>query len=232
MTPALRPGGLRRLDDFQTRRDVDAEIGRLLDVERLLLGLHDVRKRRVARLVETQVRRHDRRHVELDRLETAVDLAGDHDRAAVDRDLGGERALRPAEQCGEHLAGLVAVVVDGLFAENDEAGALRVDDGLQKLGDGERFDDFVAGFDEDAAVGAHRERGADRLLRFRRSDRDRDDLGDGALFLEADGFFDGDLVERVHRHLDVGKLDARAVGLDSDLDVVVDDPFDGHQHFH
>jgi hypothetical protein len=103
---------------------------------------------------------------------------------------------------------------------------------LEKLRDGERFDDIVAGFDEDAAVGAHRERGADRFLRFRRPDRHSDDFSGGALFLEANGFFDGNLVERIHRHLDVRKLDARTVRLHSDLDVVVDDPFDGHQHFH
>ena len=51
-------------------------------------------------------------------------------------------------------------------------------------------------------------------------------------FLQADRLLDGDLVERVHRHLDVGKLDARAVGLDADLDVVVDDPLHGHEDLH
>ena len=41
-----------------------------------------------------------------------------------------------------------------------------------------------------------------------RSDRDGDDLGRLARLLEAHRFLDGDLVERVHRHLDVGELDA------------------------
>ena len=44
--------------------------------------------------------------------------------------------------------------------------------------------------------------------------------------------FDGDLVERVHRHLDVGGLDPGLVRLDPDLDVVVDDPLDRDQRFH
>ena len=39
-------------------------------------------------------------------------------------DLRGEGALAPAGQRGEHLAGLVAVVVDRLLAEDDEAGLL------------------------------------------------------------------------------------------------------------
>ena len=61
---------------------------------------------------------------------------------------------------------------------------------------------------------------------------DRDDLGGDALFLQADGFLDGDLVERVHRHLDAGGLDAGAVGLDADLDVVIDHPLDRDEDFH
>ena len=62
--------------------------------------------------------------------------------------------------------------------------------------------------------------------RLRRADRDRDDLGRLARFLQPERLLDGDLVERVHRHLDVGEVDARAVGLDPDLDVVVDHPLD------
>ena len=40
---------------------------------------------------------------------------------------------------------------------------------------------------------------------------DGDDLGGHALFLQPHGLFDGDLVEGVHAHLDVGDVDARAV---------------------
>src|SRR5207244_8930657 len=43
---------------------------------------------------------------------------------------------------------------------------------------------------------------------------------------------DGDFVERIHRHLDVGELDARSVALDADLDVVVDDPLYRHKNLH
>ena len=55
-------------------------------------------------------------------------------------------------------------------------GLLLLDDRLQDLGDGERLDGPV-GLDQDAAVGAHGERGADGLLRLLRADRDGDDLG-------------------------------------------------------
>ncbi len=65
-----------------------------------------------------------------------------------------------------------------------------------------------------------------------RADRDRHDLGGLALLLQPDRLLDGDLVEGVHRHLDVGELDARTVRLDADLHVVVDHPFDGDENFH
>jgi hypothetical protein len=51
----------------------------------------------------------------------------------ADLDLGGECACAPAKQCGQHLAGLVAVVVDGLLAEDDEVRAFFADNALRIL---------------------------------------------------------------------------------------------------
>src|SRR5439155_15297238 len=86
--------------------------------------------------------------------------------------------------------------------------------------------------DEKAAIGAHRQGGADRLLRLDGADGDGDDLGYLALLLETDDLLDGDLVEGVHRHLDIRKLDARPVGLDADLDVEIDHALYSDQNFH
>ena len=188
-------------------------------------------RRRVARLVQAQIGGDDHRRFQLHGLQAAVDLARHADAVAVDADLGGEGALRPAEQCGEHLSGLITVVVDRLLAEDDEAGLFRLDDALENFRHRQRFDRRV-GLHQNAAVGAHGERGADGLRGLLRPDRHRDDLGRLAGFLQADRFLDGDLVEGVHRHLDVGKLDAGAVRLDADLHVEIDNPFHGHQNFH
>ena len=170
----------RRLDGLEhleARRDVDAVVGRLLHLERLLLRLHDVGQRGIARLVEAQVGGDDGRQLDLQRLEAAVDLARDERRLALDDELGGERGLRPAEQRRQHLAGLVAVVVDRLLAEDDECRLLRVDHALEQLGDRQRLDGLpVRRLDQDAAIGAHRQRGADRLLRLGGTDGDGDDL--------------------------------------------------------
>ena len=198
------------LDNFEPRLDVDAVIGGALVVDRLFLRLHDVRQRRVARLVQAQIGGHDRGHFQLHGLQAAVDLARHHQRIAFDRHLGRERALRPAEQRGQHLAGLVAVVVDGLLAHDDETGLFRIGDRLEDFRHRQRLDGAV-GLDQNAAVGAHRERSADRFAGLRRADRNRDDLGCFAGLLQPDRFFDRDLVERIHRHFDVAKFDARAI---------------------
>jgi hypothetical protein len=57
--------------------------------------------------------------------------------------------------------------------------------------------------------------------------RDGDHFGGHAFFFQAHGFFDGDLVKRVHAHFDVGNIYTGVVRLDADLDVVVDYAFNG-----
>jgi RNase H-fold protein (predicted Holliday junction resolvase) len=126
------------------------------------------------------------------------------------------------------------LVILGKQAIDDDCNQTRCflfGDALEDLGDGERLD-LVVGLHQDRAVRAHGERGAQRFLRLGRADRDRDDLARHAFFLEPDRFLDRDLVERIHAHLDIGEIDPGAVALDARLDVVVDHPLHGHEHFH
>jgi hypothetical protein len=83
-----------------------------------------------------------------------------------------------------------------------------------------------------SSIGAHGERGAQRLLRLLRADRHDDDLVGLAGFLQPDRLFDSDLIERVHRHLHVGKLNRRAVGLHANLDIRIHNPLDGYKDLH
>ena len=145
---------------------------------------------------------------QLDRFQPAVDLAGDVDLAPATSTFEAKvpcgqpskaASIWPTWLESSSIACLPRMNMPRLLLFGD----LRED-----LGDRQRLD-LVVGLDEDGAVGAHGERGAQRLLRLGRADRDGDDLGRGALFLEADRFLDGDLVERVHAHLDVGEVDAR-----------------------
>jgi len=52
-------------------------------------------------------------------------------------DLGGEGGLGQVEQGGDHLAGLVGVVVDGLLAQQDRLAPSFLKHGGQGLGGGE-----------------------------------------------------------------------------------------------
>jgi hypothetical protein len=88
----------------------------------------------------------------------------------------------------------------------------------------------IVGFlDQDAAVGAHGERGADGFLRLLRTDRDGDDsVAVPASFsrtasstaISSNGFID---------ILTLARSTPAAVGLDADLDVVVNNPLDRHE---
>ena len=96
LTPALRPPGSSVLSTF--RRGLTSapkSAGRLL-VERLLLGLHDVGQRGIARLVEAQVGGDDRRQLQFDRLQAAIDLARHLGLVAVDARSSRRRCPAPS----------------------------------------------------------------------------------------------------------------------------------------
>ena len=226
---ALR--GLDHLQRLEARRDIHTQRRRSQRFQRLLLGLHDVRQRRVARLVQAQIRCDDGRQAHLDGFEPAVDLTFAGNGVARDIDLRGERCLRPIEQRGQHLARLVGIVVDCLLTENDHPGLFPVDDGAQQLCHGKGLQLFGR-LNENRAVGAQRQSRAQRLLCTRGTAGNRDDLRGDSLLPETNSLLDRDLVEGIHRHLDVGRFDARSVGPHTDLDVEVDDSLGGNEEFH
>ena len=123
------------------------------------------------------------------------------------------------------------IAIDGLLSADDHAGLLAIAQHLECSGHADRLDLLVAQH-QDAAVGAHRQRGADGFLALLYADRNHDNLARRAGFSEAQCFFDGNFVEGVHGHFDVGGLDARIVRLDANFDVVVNDSLNRYQHFH
>ncbi|MOA18034.1 hypothetical protein D3C78_1383190 [compost metagenome] len=139
--------------------------------------------------------------------------------------------MRPVQQRGQHLAGLVGVVVDGLLAEDHQLRLFLVDQRLQQLGHGQRLQ-LGVGLDQHAAVGADGHGGAQRLLALRNAARNRHDFSDGTLLFEPGRFFDGDFVKGVHGHLHIGDIHASLIRLDAHLDVVVNDALDRYQHLH
>ncbi len=118
-----------------------------------------------------------------------------------------------------------------MFAKDHQLRLFLVDNSFQQFGNGQRSQIF-SGFDEDGAVGAQRQRGAQLLLSGGRADGDDDDFSRNTFFFQAYGFFHCDFAERVHRHLDVGEVDAGMVRLDANFHVVIDHALDGYEDFH
>src|SRR5690554_3797185 len=219
------------LDGAQSGGRAHAQLFRLGHVQRLLLGLHDVRQGGVARLVQAQVSGDNGWQFQLNGLQTAVDFTGDLDALAFHVDFRGEGALGVAAQCSQHLAGLVVIGVDGLLAEDDQLGLFLVDHRLEQLGDGQGVQ-LISGLDQNGTVGTQGQGGTQLLLGSGRAYGDGNDFGCNTFFLQAYGFFHGNFAEGVHGHLDVGEVDTAVVRFDANLDVVVNHALYGNEDFH
>src|SRR3984957_11630067 len=101
----------------------------------------------------------------------------------------------------------------------------------RRLAHRQRLEVSIVG-EQDRARGAHGQAGPRGVLRRAGADGDADDLARHALFLKTHGFFDGDFIEGVDRHLHVGEVDPRAIRLDPDLGVEVDHALHGDENFH
>ena len=161
-------------------------------------------------------------------LGAAVHLAGDRGLAVGNLELAGKSGLGAVAQRSQHLAGLVAVIVNRLLAQNHQADLLFVHQGLDDFGNRQGLQ-FIIALHQDGAVRANRHGGAQGFAAGRRAAGDGDHFAGHAFFLEAHRLFDGDFVKRVHAHLDVGDIDAAAVTLDADFDVVVHHALDNFQ---
>jgi hypothetical protein len=110
-------------------------------------------------------------------------------------------------------------------------GLLFVDQRLEQLGNGQRLQLFSR-LDQNGAVRTDGHRSTQGFLALRHAAADCDHLGHDTLFLQPCSLFDGNLVKRVHAHLDVGDIDTGAIGFDADFDVVIHNAFDGYQDLH
>ncbi|MNI40350.1 hypothetical protein D3C73_945700 [compost metagenome] len=133
--------------------------------------------------------------------------------------------MRPAQQRGQHLAGLASVVINSLLAQDHQRGLFLLHDGTQQLGHGQRLQRGV-GLHQHATVGADSQRRAQRFLRLRWAARHGHNLCRRALLFQAHSRLDSDFIERVHRHLDVADVHATLIGLHAHLDVVVNHALD------
>lgn len=139
--------------------------------------------------------------------------------------------LRPVEACCQNLTGCVHVIVDGLLAHDDQTGVFTINDHLEQLGDGQRFEIGI-GLHQNAAIGAHGHGRAQYRLGFCHADGHDHDFGGGAFFAKAHGLFDSNFIEGIHRHLHALRVDAAVIGLHAGLDVVINHPLDRDHYLH
>ena len=91
---------------------------------------------------------------------------------------------------------------------------------------------IVLAHHQNRPVRPDRHRRAQRLLALRDPARHRNHLRDHSLLLEPHRLFDRNLVERIHAHLHIGDVHARAVRLHTHLDVVIDNTLDRDENLH
>ena len=227
----LAHGGRCVVHGLHARARRDAERGRCDDLQRLLLGLDDVGQLHEARFIEPQVGGDHRGQVDLQGFKAGVHLARDARGAAADLNLRGEGGLRPIPQAGEHLAGLVVVVVDGLLAQQHQQRLLAFHQLQQDARRVQRFD--ARGFHQQRAIGAHGQRRAQLVLDIGRPDGGHHDLIGQALFLEPQGLFEGDFVERIDALLDAVRDDTCVIRFYANSNVVIDDALYAYENaFH
>jgi hypothetical protein len=210
---------------------LDAERAELDHVDRLGFRLHDVRQFDETRLVEAQVGGDHGREFRLDHFQAGVDLARHRGLAVGDLDLAGEGGLRAIPQCGEHLAGLVGIIVDRLLAQDHQARLLLLDQLEEDARRGQRLHGVRRGH-VDGAIGAHGQAVAQVCGEVGRANADHDHLFGHPFLAQAQCFFQRDVVERVGGQLDAVSDHAAAVGLDLDAHVVIHDALVAHQNFH
>ena len=141
-------------------------------------------------------------------LEKMVDTS---DEWIVSRTGIKERRIAAEHESTSDMAAVAAERDEGLVLGADAAGPIGVAPDAEWI-----------------AVRAFDARGETTDLRLLRADRDDDDFLCGALLFQTHGLLNRDLVEGVHRHLDVGKINTGTIRFDTDFNIVVNYPLNGH----
>src|SRR5579859_1762081 len=185
-----------------------------LHFERLLLGRHDPLERRIARLIQSLVRREHRGHRKLHDLDTALDLALGNTLRAVDIEMRDRGDARQTQQLGREHADLMVVVVDRHATEQHQVPGRALELRGDELRGFEGVGGNCVGLQQHTAIRAHGERGADGLLRRRGTEADDHHLPASCFFLATERFFYGEFVIRVQNEFYTRFVEAFAVGGD------------------
>ncbi|CDN41364.1 hypothetical protein BN871_AF_00200 [Paenibacillus sp. P22] len=175
---------------------VDAEIVQRQRLERLFLRLHDIRQRRVARLVQALLGGEQRRQRQLEGFRVAFGIPLDAGSRTVDVKTRDGSGVGNAETRRKPDRDLAAAGIDGEVASEDDVEGLLGDISLEQGGDA-RFVglDALVG-DQHRLIGSHRQRRAERFRCPGGADRD-DGNRSAVLFPELERFLDRIFIVRI-----------------------------------
>jgi hypothetical protein len=122
------------------------------------------------------------------------------------RQLRGKSRLRPAQQTRQHLASLIGIIIDGLLAHDHQPGCLAHTHRLQQFCHCQRLQ-FDLRLHQQRAIRTDSQTGTQSFLAGAHAAGHHHHLARQTGFLEAHGLLDRDFIKRVHRHLDVSRLD-------------------------
>lgn len=189
-------GGGADLEHGRAGYGGDAEIREGKGFDGASAGFHEAGEGDVAGFIEAEVGGDDGGELDGDDFETAVGFAGTDGLGGGVRELdfGDESGLGPSEAGGEHGADLAGIVIDRLFAHEDELGLFATDDGGEDKGDGGWVEEAGV-FDAEGAIDAHGQNGAKLVFGGGGGDGDGDDFGGFGAFADSEGLLDGDFIE-------------------------------------
>ena len=212
---------------------VHADVARRLRLHRLLLRAHDPLQRRVARLVDALDHRHDRGQRALHDRVAALLLAVDRDRRAVDVHLLGVRQAGQLQVLGHRLRNERRARVGRLGSHEHQVELHAAERLRQHLRRGHRVGAVQARVaHQDAAVGAERQRLADRVLLGALGPHGQHRDLAAVLLLQAERLFDRVFVDRVDDAVDRLAVEGKVLWIEDLVRGRIRHSLDAHDDVH
>src|SRR5437763_8242722 len=198
----------------------------------LVLGLHDAAQRGITGLIDATRHGDDRRQWGLDDVVALIRLAVDHGLALRDLQLLRKTEQRQPEELGELRRHRPRGAVGTLRAADDQVVGLPLDGGRNGAGGADGIGVFQRRVgDENAAIGAHRQRPTNCVHRFGRAHRDDRDLA-GVFFDELEPGLDTVLIPGVENEVDALPHQALRLRIELAGRVGIGDLLDADEHIH
>ena len=139
--------------------------------------------------------------------------------------------MRPVKQRGEKRTGLAGIVVDRLFAHQNQIGPFAKNECLQDAGHVPGIERLFT-LHQDCPISTHRQTAAELFLIIRTADAHGEDLGITARLAKPDRFFECNRIERVDHKRQLVVVDSTAILPKRNPLIGIGNAFGGNQYFH